>query len=105
MRSAAEALAKAVKLGEDGGPNRNPRAFVSPSGALIVYDPVSRVGRSSALETAMGTRSRTAAPTAALALGLLLAPPIFRDVRHLAFVPSAMAQPGTLTRKQTDALD
>jgi hypothetical protein len=53
----------------------------------------------------MGTRSRTAAPTAALALGLLLAPPIFRDVRHLTFVASAMAQPGTLTRKQTDALD
>src|SRR5436305_61172 len=53
----------------------------------------------------MGTRSRTAAPTAALALGLLLAPPIFRDVRHLTFVPSAMAQPGTLTKKQTDALD
>src|SRR3954454_16988152 len=56
MRSAAEALAKAVQLGEDSGTNCNPRAFVSPSVALIVYDPVSRVGRKPGVGDSYGNK-------------------------------------------------
>jgi len=53
----------------------------------------------------MGVKSHAAVPTAALALGLLFAPPVFRGVGHLGSISPAMAQPGALTKKQSDALD
>jgi hypothetical protein len=70
-------------------------------------------------ETAMGMKSRSAAPTAALALGLLFAPPVSSAIDaivdavaplpaaigNLGFMSSAMAQPGELTKKQSDALN
>jgi hypothetical protein len=76
-------------------------------------------------ETAMGIKSYTAAPTAALALGLLFAPPvsiavdainsvyslISGAVGSLSLISPAMGQPGTLTstgtltKKQSDALN
>jgi hypothetical protein len=67
--------------------------------------------------SAMGIRSHTAAPTAALALGLLFASPVSiatdastvaslvsSAIGNFSFVSPAMAQPGTLTKKQSDAL-
>ncbi len=67
----------------------------------------------------MGMKSRSAAPTAALALGLLFAPPVSSAIDaivdavaplpaaigNLGFMSSAMAQPGELTKKQSDALN
>ena len=53
----------------------------------------------------MAVRSYAAVPTAALVLGLLLAPPAFRGIGHLGLMPSAMAQPAALTKKQSDALN
>jgi hypothetical protein len=66
----------------------------------------------------MGMKSRTAAPTAALALGLLFAPPVSSvidaiiavaplvpaAIGNLGFMSPAMAQ-GDLTKKQSDALN
>jgi hypothetical protein len=68
----------------------------------------------------MRIKSQTAAPTAALALGLFFTPTISIAVDtiinavaslaspaigHLGFVSPAMGQPGTLAKKQADALD
>jgi hypothetical protein len=63
----------------------------------------------------MRIKGQTAASTAALALGLFFTPPIAIDaivntvaslaVGNLSFVSPAMGQPGTLTKKQADALD
>ena len=53
----------------------------------------------------MAVKSRAAVPIAALALGLLFAPPGFRGVAYPGFVSSAMAQPVALTKKQPDALN
>ena len=67
----------------------------------------------------MGMRSHAAAPAATLALALFLTPPIAvaigaivntvaalvsADIRHPGFISPAMAQPGTLTKAQSDAL-
>ena len=67
----------------------------------------------------MGIRSDTAAPAAALAFGLCLAPPVAlaidaiinaaasvapATIGYLGFVSPAMGQPGALTQKQSDAL-
>jgi hypothetical protein len=67
----------------------------------------------------MGIKSHSAAPTAALALGLLFAPPVFigsdaiidtvaslvpAAIGNLGLMSPAMAQPGALTKKQSDAL-
>src|SRR5271167_3618700 len=72
------------------------------------------------METAMGIKSHTAAPTAALALILFLPPPVSfaidaivitvaslvsSAIGNLSFMSPAMGQPGTLTKKQSDALD
>ncbi len=53
----------------------------------------------------MGIKSHTAAPTAALALGLLFTPPVSIAIGSLGLMSPAMAQPGTLTKKQSDALN
>src|SRR3982075_2210418 len=65
----------------------------------------------------MGIKSYTAAPTAALALGLFFTPPVSLAIDAIintiaSFVPAAisfmspaMGQPGALTKKQSDALD
>ena len=68
----------------------------------------------------MGIKRYAAAPTAALALGLLLAPPvcvatdaiintvasrILAAVGNLSLMSPAMGQSGALTKKQSDALD
>lgn len=68
----------------------------------------------------MGMRTYIAAPTAALALGLFLTPPVSiaidaiigtvaslvpAAIGHLGLMSPAMAQPGTLTKKQSDALN
>jgi hypothetical protein len=68
----------------------------------------------------MGIKSHTAAPTAALALGLFFTPPVSiaidaitnavaspvsADVGNLSLMSPAMAQPGTLPKKQSDALN
>jgi len=69
----------------------------------------------------MGIKSRAAAPTAALALGLVFTPPasiaidtIIIDtvaslvppaIGNLAFISPAIAQPAALTQKQSDALN
>ena len=63
----------------------------------------------------MGIRSHAAVPTAALALGLLFAPPVsiaidaantvVSRISGAIFMSSAMAQPGPLTKKQSDALN
>jgi hypothetical protein len=67
----------------------------------------------------MGIRSRAAAPTAALALGLVLTAPVAiavdaivntvlslvpAAIGHLGFIAPAMGQPAALTKKQSDAL-
>jgi len=70
-------------------------------------------------EIAMEIRSHTVAPAAALALGLFFAPPVSiaidtlidtvaplsAAIGNLSFMSPAMAQPGTLTKKQSDALN
>jgi hypothetical protein len=68
----------------------------------------------------MGIRNYIAAPTAALALGLLLAPPVSIGIDvtinavaplvpavigNLGFISPAMGQPGALTKQQSDALN
>jgi hypothetical protein len=53
----------------------------------------------------MGMRNYTAAPTAALVLGLMFAPPVFRGIGDLGLISPAIAQPGALTKKQSDALE
>src|ERR1700687_6409984 len=68
----------------------------------------------------MGIKSYTAAPTAALALGLFFAPPaciaidsiintvaslVPAAIGNLSLIAPAMGQPGTLTKKQSDALN
>jgi hypothetical protein len=50
----------------------------------------------------MGIKSHTGAPAAALALGLLFVPP--PCIGHLGLISAAMAQSGSLTQKQSDAL-
>jgi hypothetical protein len=67
----------------------------------------------------MGIRSHTAAPTAALVLGLFFTPPfsiaidaitgaaaslVSADIGYLSFISPAMGQPGTLIQRQSDAL-
>ena len=68
----------------------------------------------------MGIRSRTLAPSAALALGLFFTPPastatdaiigtvaslVTAAIGNLGFTSPAMAEPGALTKKQSDALN
>jgi hypothetical protein len=68
----------------------------------------------------MRIKSYTAAPTAALALGLFFMPPVSiaidaiintaaslvsAAIGNLSFISPAMGQPGTLTKKQSDALN
>ena len=53
----------------------------------------------------MAMRSFTVAPTAALVLGLLFAPPAFHGIGHLGLIAPAMAQPTAPTKKQSDALN
>jgi hypothetical protein len=68
----------------------------------------------------MGIRSHSAAPTAALALGLFLAPPVSiatdaiintaallipAPIGNLGLLSPAMAQPGALAKKQSDAVN
>jgi hypothetical protein len=68
----------------------------------------------------MGTKNRAAAPTAALALGLLFAPPasiatdaaigsvaplVAAVIGNVGFISPAMAEPAALTKKQSDALN
>src|SRR5947208_16569533 len=70
--------------------------------------------RLGAWEIWMGTRNHTAAPTAALALGLLFAPPasiatnvaisvVAAAIGSPGFISPAMAEP--LTKKQSEVLD
>jgi hypothetical protein len=71
-------------------------------------------------KTDMGIKSHTAAPTAALAFGLFFTPPVSiaidaiittvaslvpAAIGNLSFMSLAMGQPGTLTKKQSDALN
>jgi hypothetical protein len=71
-----------------------------------------------AWEIAMGIKNHTAAPTAALALGLLFTPPaatgamvstiasfVAAAIGNLGLTPPAMAEPAALTQKQSDALN
>src|SRR5467141_684371 len=68
----------------------------------------------------MGIKNNTAAPTAALALALFFTPPVSigidaiidmaaplvpAAIGNLSFMSPAMAQPGALTKKQSDALN
>ncbi len=53
----------------------------------------------------MGIRSYTAVPRAALAFGLLLTPPASITIGALCLISPAMAQPASLTKKQSDALN
>jgi hypothetical protein len=68
----------------------------------------------------MGIRSRTLSPSAALALGLFFTPPastatdaiigtvaslVTAAIGNLGFTSPAMAEPGALTKKQSDALN
>ena len=67
--------------------------------------------------TVMGIKNHTAAPTAALALGLLFTPPasittastaallVVAAIGNLGFISPAISQPASLTKKQSDALD
>jgi hypothetical protein len=50
----------------------------------------------------MGMNSRAAAPTAVLVLGLLFVP---AAIANLGFMSCAMAEPGALTKRQSDALN
>jgi len=51
----------------------------------------------------MGVKSHVAVPAAALVLGLLFAP-VPGGIGKIGFISPAMAQPGALTKKQSDAL-
>jgi hypothetical protein len=51
----------------------------------------------------MGIKRTSAAPVALVALGLLFAPPV--SIGNLSLMSAAMAEPGTLTKKQSDALN
>jgi len=65
----------------------------------------------------MGIKNHTAAPTAALALGLLFTPPasiatdaivstlVAAAIGNLGFISPAMGEPAALTKRQSDALD
>ena len=53
----------------------------------------------------MEMRSYTVAPMAALVLGLMFAPPVFRGIGDLGLISPATAQPAGLTKKQSDALE
>jgi hypothetical protein len=53
----------------------------------------------------MGMKSHAAAPRAALALGLFFTPPVSIAIDTLGLMSPAMAQPATLTKKQSDALN
>ncbi len=68
----------------------------------------------------MGMKSHTAAPTTALAFGLFFTPPVSiaidaiintvapfvtAAIGNLSLMSPAMGQPGTLTKKQSDALN
>ncbi len=54
----------------------------------------------------MGIKSHTAAPTAALALGLCtVASLVAAVIGHLGFISPAMGEPAALTTKQSDALN
>src|SRR5882757_9128348 len=53
----------------------------------------------------MGIKSHAAAPAAALALGLCFTAPVSIAIGNLGLMSPAMAQPGTLTKKQSDALN
>jgi len=72
------------------------------------------------MEIVMGIKSHTAAPTAALALGLLFTPPaciatgaiistvaslVAAVIGNLSFMSPAMSEPAALTKKQSDALN
>jgi hypothetical protein len=65
-------------------------------------------------------KNRTTVPAATLALGIIFAPPVFiaidaiadtvaslvpAGIGNLSFISSAMAQPGTLTKQQSDAVN
>jgi hypothetical protein len=67
-----------------------------------------------AWEIVMGMKNRSAAPTAALALGLFFTPPasigtvsplVAVAIGNLGFVSLAMAEPAALTKKTSDALN
>jgi hypothetical protein len=85
----------------------SPRQAARSLSTIPEFDPI-RLG---AWGIAMGTKKHAAAPTAALALGLLFAPPatnvaislVAAAIGHLSFISPAMAEP--LTKKQSDALD
>src|SRR6476646_4102607 len=51
----------------------------------------------------MGIKNHTAAPSAALALGLFFAAPA--AISNLGFISPAMGEPAALTKRQSDALD
>ena len=65
----------------------------------------------------MGIKNHTAAPTAALALGLFFTPPasiatdaivstlVAAAIGNLGFISPAMSEPAALTKKQSDALN
>src|SRR6202790_405317 len=53
----------------------------------------------------MGIKRHAAAPAAALALVLLFTPPVSIVNGNLGLMSAAMAQPGTPTKKQSDALN
>ncbi len=53
----------------------------------------------------MAIRRIAAAPTAALALGLLLTPMVCVAIGNLSFMSPAMGEPAALTKKQSDALN
>jgi hypothetical protein len=88
----------------------SPRQAARSLSTIPEFDPI-KLG---AWEIAMGMKKHTAVPTAALALGLLFAPPasmatdvtisiVAATIGHLSFISPAMAEP--LTKKQSDALD
>jgi len=84
---------------------------------FVVYDPKSRSDETWAWKIVMGMKSHTAAPRAALALGLFLTPPvsIATDViigtaaslvaAVIGCTSPAMGEPAALTKKQSDALN
>src|SRR4051794_20386708 len=75
--------------------------------------PWSRAEHPAGTETAMATKSYTAAPMAALALGLLFTSPVCTIVDaivpgttgNFGFISPAIGQPAALTKKQSDALN
>ncbi len=53
---------------------------------------------------AKGLKNHVAVPMAALVLGLLFAAPVPGGIGTIGFISPAMAQPATLTKRQSDAL-